>query len=146
MLENLRFDVAETSKDDATRGAFADQLAALADVYVSDGLGILHRKQASMYDIALRLPHAAGYLVRPRSPRSVGLPWTSGGPMWWCSAARRSGTSSTRSASLRGERRYLVTSSVGDQMFEKQCGDAPVLHVVGYRERDLRYAAPAACG
>ena len=64
MLENLRFDVAETSKDDATRGAFADQLAALADVYVSDGFGVLHRKQASMYDIALRLPHAAGYLVR----------------------------------------------------------------------------------
>ena len=64
MLENLRFNEGETSKDDAQRGAFADQLAALADLYVSDGFGVLHRKQASVYDIALRLPHAAGYLVR----------------------------------------------------------------------------------
>lgn len=64
MLENLRFNEGETSKDDATRGAFADQLAALADLYVSDGFGVLHRKQASVYDVALRLPHAAGYLVR----------------------------------------------------------------------------------
>ena len=64
MLENLRFNAGETSKDDVTRGAFADQLAALADLYVSDGFGVLHRKQASVYDIALRLPHAAGYLVR----------------------------------------------------------------------------------
>jgi phosphoglycerate kinase len=64
MLENLRFDQRETSKDDARRGLFADELAALADLYVSDGFGVLHRKQASVYDIALRLPHAAGYLVR----------------------------------------------------------------------------------
>ena len=64
MLENLRFNAGETSKDDVTRGAFADQLAALADLYVSDGFGVLHRKQASIYDVALRLPHAAGYLVR----------------------------------------------------------------------------------
>ncbi len=64
MLENLRFDERETSKDDAQRGLFADELAALADLYVSDGFGVLHRKQASVYDIALRLPHAAGYLVR----------------------------------------------------------------------------------
>jgi phosphoglycerate kinase len=64
MLENLRFDARETSKDDAQRGAFADELAELADLYVSDGFGVLHRKQASVYDIALRLPHAAGYLVR----------------------------------------------------------------------------------
>ncbi len=64
MLENLRFNAGETSKDDTTRGAFADQLAALADLYVSDGFGVLHRKQASVYDVALRLPHAAGYLVR----------------------------------------------------------------------------------
>jgi phosphoglycerate kinase len=63
MLENLRFNAGETSKDDATRGAFADQLAALADLYVSDGFGVLHRKQASVYDVALRLPHAVGYLV-----------------------------------------------------------------------------------
>src|SRR6516165_2556749 len=64
MLENLRFDERETSKDDTQRGLFADQLAALADLYVSDGFGVLHRKQASVYDVALRLPHAAGYLVR----------------------------------------------------------------------------------
>jgi phosphoglycerate kinase len=64
MLENLRFDERETSKDDAQRGAFADELAALADLYVSDGFGVLHRKQASVYDVAMRLPHAAGYLVR----------------------------------------------------------------------------------
>src|SRR5215469_4080343 len=64
MLENLRFDAAETSKDDAQRGRFADQLAGLADVYVSDGFGAVHRKHASVYDVALRLPHAAGYLVQ----------------------------------------------------------------------------------
>jgi len=64
MLENLRFDERETSKDDTQRGSFADELAALADLYVSDGFGVLHRKQASVYDVALRLPHAAGYLVR----------------------------------------------------------------------------------
>jgi phosphoglycerate kinase len=64
MLENLRFDARETSKDDTQRGLFADELAALADLYVSDGFGVLHRKQASVYDVALRLPHAAGYLVR----------------------------------------------------------------------------------
>jgi phosphoglycerate kinase len=64
MLENLRFDDRETSKDDTQRGLFADQLAALADLYVSDGFGVVHRKQASVYDVALRLPHCAGYLVR----------------------------------------------------------------------------------
>jgi phosphoglycerate kinase len=64
MLENLRFDAAETSKDDAQRGQFADQLASLADLYVSDGFGAVHRKHASVYDVALRLPHAAGYLVQ----------------------------------------------------------------------------------
>jgi phosphoglycerate kinase len=63
LLENLRFNPGETSKDDAERGAFADQLAALADAYVSDGFGVVHRKQASVYDIAERLPHAAGGLV-----------------------------------------------------------------------------------
>jgi len=63
VLENLRFNVAETSKDDAERGAFADQLAGLADLFVSDGFGVVHRKQASVYDIAQRLPHAAGGLV-----------------------------------------------------------------------------------
>ncbi len=64
MLENLRFNIAETSKDDAQRGRFADQLAGLADLYVSDGFGAVHRKHASVYDVALRLPHAAGYLVQ----------------------------------------------------------------------------------
>jgi len=64
MLENLRFDAAETSKDDAQRGRFADQLARLADLYVSDGFGAVHRKHASVYDVALRLPPAAGYLVQ----------------------------------------------------------------------------------
>ena len=63
MLENVRFNVGETSKDDAVRGAFADQLAALADVFVSDGFGVVHRKQASVYDIATRLPAAVGSLV-----------------------------------------------------------------------------------
>jgi phosphoglycerate kinase len=64
MLENLRFNAAETSKDDTHRGLFANQLAELADLYVSDGFGVVHRKHASVYDVALRLPHAAGYLVK----------------------------------------------------------------------------------
>ncbi len=64
MLENLRFNPGETSKDEAERGAFADELAQLADVYVSDGFGVVHRKQASVYDVAKRLPHAAGLLVQ----------------------------------------------------------------------------------
>jgi phosphoglycerate kinase len=63
VLENVRFNAGETSKDDAERGAFADQLAALADAFVSDGFGVVHRKQASVYDVAQRLPHAAGTLV-----------------------------------------------------------------------------------
>jgi phosphoglycerate kinase len=63
LLENLRFEAGEASKDDAARGAFADQLAALADAYVSDGFGVVHRKQASVTDVAERLPHAAGGLV-----------------------------------------------------------------------------------
>ncbi|MCU1594673.1 MAG: pgk [Frankiales bacterium] len=63
LLENVRFEAAETSKDDAERGAFADKLAALADVYVDDAFGAVHRKHASVYDIAQRLEHAAGPLV-----------------------------------------------------------------------------------
>jgi len=63
MLENLRFEAAETSKDDAERAAFAERLAALADLYVSDGFGVVHRAQASVYDVARLLPHAAGRLV-----------------------------------------------------------------------------------
>jgi len=64
LLENLRFNPGETSKDDAERGAFADELASLADVFVSDGFGVVHRKQASVYDVAERLPHAVGGLVQ----------------------------------------------------------------------------------
>ncbi|WP_343061371.1 phosphoglycerate kinase [Nocardioides luti] len=63
VLENVRFNAGETSKDEGERGAFADQLAALADGFVSDGFGVVHRKQASVYDVAQRLPHAMGNLV-----------------------------------------------------------------------------------
>ncbi|MFP8884772.1 phosphoglycerate kinase [Streptomyces mangrovi] len=63
VLENLRFNAGETSKDDAERGAFADSLAALADVYVGDGFGAVHRRHASVYDLPARLPHAAGGLI-----------------------------------------------------------------------------------
>ncbi|HEX6523721.1 MAG TPA: phosphoglycerate kinase [Streptosporangiaceae bacterium] len=64
MLENLRYNAGETSKDDTVRGRFADELAALADAYASDGFGAVHRKHASVYDVPLRLPHAAGYLIQ----------------------------------------------------------------------------------
>ncbi len=63
LLENVRFNAGETSKDDAVRGSFAGQLAQLADAFVSDGFGVVHRKQASVYDVALRLPSAMGGLV-----------------------------------------------------------------------------------
>ena len=63
LLENVRFNAAETSKDDAEREAFAKQLASLADVFVSDGFGVVHRKQASVYDVAKLLPAATGLLV-----------------------------------------------------------------------------------
>jgi phosphoglycerate kinase len=63
LLENVRFEAAETSKDDVERGAFADRLAALADLYVDDAFGAVHRKHASVYDVAQRLPHASGPLV-----------------------------------------------------------------------------------
>jgi phosphoglycerate kinase len=63
LLENVRFEAAETSKDDAERGALADRLAAFADLYVDDAFGAVHRKHASVYDVAQRLPHAAGPLV-----------------------------------------------------------------------------------
>ncbi|WP_432512320.1 phosphoglycerate kinase [Kineococcus sp. SYSU DK001] len=63
LLENIRFNAGETSKDDGERGAFADELAALADGFVSDGFGAVHRKHASVFDVARRLPHAAGGLV-----------------------------------------------------------------------------------
>ncbi|MGW7313944.1 phosphoglycerate kinase [Streptomyces sp. NPDC054865] len=63
VLENLRFNAGETSEDDAERAAFADQLAELADVYVGDGFGAVHRRHASVFDLPARLPHAAGYLI-----------------------------------------------------------------------------------
>ena len=63
LLENVRFEPAETSKDDAQRGELARRLAGLAQLYVGDGFGALHRKHASVYDAALLLPHAAGDLV-----------------------------------------------------------------------------------
>jgi len=64
LLENLRFNTAETSKDDAERSAFAKDLAKLADVYVGDGFGAVHRKHASVYDLPALLPHAPGNLVQ----------------------------------------------------------------------------------
>jgi phosphoglycerate kinase len=63
LLENVRFEPAETSKDGDVRGELAGRLAALADVYVGDGFGAMHRKHASVYDTPLLLPHAAGQLV-----------------------------------------------------------------------------------
>ena len=63
VLENLRFEDAETSKDPDIRKAFASELAALADVFVSDGFGVVHRKHASVYELATLLPSAAGLLV-----------------------------------------------------------------------------------
>ena len=64
LLENLRFNAGETSKDEAERKQFAEQLASLADVFVSDGFGVVHRKQASVYDVAQLLPSAMGGLVK----------------------------------------------------------------------------------
>jgi phosphoglycerate kinase len=64
MLENLRFDAGETSRDDMARGYFADRLAGPADVYVADGFGAMHRKHASVYDVPLRRISVAGYLVQ----------------------------------------------------------------------------------
>ncbi|MFC9277577.1 phosphoglycerate kinase [Streptomyces collinus] len=63
VIENLRFNPGETAKDDTERGEFADRLAALADVYVGDGFGAVHRGHASVYDLPARLPHYAGYLI-----------------------------------------------------------------------------------
>ncbi|WP_022916412.1 phosphoglycerate kinase [Ruania albidiflava] len=64
LLENIRFDARETSKDDAERDGLARELAGLADVFVSDGFGVVHRKQASVYDVAKVLPSAVGSLVQ----------------------------------------------------------------------------------
>ncbi|MFD8148683.1 phosphoglycerate kinase [Streptomyces sp. NPDC059708] len=63
VIENLRFNAGETSKDEAERVAFARELAELADLYVGDGFGAVHRKHASVFDLPALLPHAAGYLI-----------------------------------------------------------------------------------
>ncbi len=63
LLENVRFEPAEESRDDQERVALAEKYAALGDVFVSDGFGVVHRKQASVYDVAKLLPNAAGFLV-----------------------------------------------------------------------------------
>ncbi len=64
LLENLRFNAGETAKTDEERAEFAQALAGLADAYVSDGFGVVHRKQASVYDVATLLPSAMGGLVK----------------------------------------------------------------------------------
>ena len=63
LLENIRYSAAETSKDESERAVFASELAQLADAYVGDGFGAVHRKHASVYDLPKLLPNAAGYLV-----------------------------------------------------------------------------------
>ena len=63
LLENIRYEAAETSKDEAERIALAKELASYGDIYISDGFGALHRKHASVFDVAALLPHAPGYLV-----------------------------------------------------------------------------------
>ena len=67
LLENIRFDPRETSKDAAERAALAAELADLGDAFVSDGFGVVHREQASVTDLARALPHAAGRLVQRES-------------------------------------------------------------------------------
>jgi phosphoglycerate kinase len=64
VLENLRFNAGETSKVESERRGFAAQLAAFGDAYVSDGFGVVHRKQASVYELAELLPSAAGLLIQ----------------------------------------------------------------------------------
>ena len=63
LLENIRYEAAETSKEEAERLVLAKELASYAEVFISDGFGAVHRKHASVYDVAKLLPHAAGYLV-----------------------------------------------------------------------------------
>lgn len=63
LIENIRYEAAETSKESTEREAFAEQLARYGDFYVGDGFGAVHRKHASVYELAKRLPHAAGLLV-----------------------------------------------------------------------------------
>ena len=97
LLENIRFNPGETSKDDAERRAFAQELAALADAYVSDGFGVVHRKQASDTTSPSCCPRRWVAWWPPRSRCSSGSPSTPSVRMPWCSAGRRSPTSSRSS-------------------------------------------------
>ena len=63
LLENIRYEAAETSKEESERNSLAKELASYADIFISDGFGAVHRKHASVYDVAKLLPHAPGYLV-----------------------------------------------------------------------------------
>ncbi len=89
LLENLRFNPGETSKDEAVRHEFAGQLAAFGEAYVDDAFGAVHRKHASVYDVPALLPHYAGGLVlrevevlRGLTERrtSARTSWSSAGP------------------------------------------------------------------
>ena len=93
MLENVRYEPGEESKDDAERGALADRYAALGDAFVSDGFGVVHRKQASVYDVAKRLPNAAGKLVKAEVEVLGRLIEAPPARTWWCLGERRSPTS-----------------------------------------------------
>jgi phosphoglycerate kinase len=96
LLENIRFSVAETSKEESERAAFAAELStALADFYVGDGFGAVHRKHASVFDLPKLLPHAAGKLVaaevevlkkltqNPERPYGVDPWWRKGFRQTW---------------------------------------------------------------
>ena len=98
LLENLRFNAGETAKTDEERAEFAGELASLADVFVSDGFGVVHRKQASVYDVARLLPHADGRARVDRGRRAHRLTQDPSGRMPSCSGARRCPTSSASSA------------------------------------------------
>jgi len=63
LLENIRYEAAETSKEESERAELAKELASYADIFISDGFGAVHRKHASVFDVAKLLPHAPGYLV-----------------------------------------------------------------------------------
>jgi len=63
LLENIRYEAAETSKEESERSELAKELASYADIFISDGFGAVHRKHASVFDVAKLLPHAPGYLV-----------------------------------------------------------------------------------
>ena len=100
LLENLRFNPGETARTTPSAAPSPTQLAALADAFVCDGFGVVHRKQASVYDVAARLPHAAGGLVAAEVDVLRRLTETRSGPTPSCSAAPRSATSSAVIANL----------------------------------------------